>query len=292
MKHMNVHNYLLGEAVRHSTYLTNRVTTRTLAPLTTPSESFKGNKPSVQHLRVFGFICYAKNETPHLRKLDDRAGTLVHLGIKPGTKAYRLYNPTNRKIVISRDIIFDEERGWKWNTNKEETCEPCLITFSAFGDNIGDTSDGNEIEDCGELEEVAGDEEEQEETEEPVLRRSTRQSTKPANLDDYVLLSEMLETERILLYINEEPWDWSEAKDKKVWRDACEEDIVSIKKNKTWTLVDLPDGCKAIGLKWVFKVKRNADGSITKHKTRLVAKGYVQRHGIDFEEVFAPVARI
>lgn len=115
---------------------------------------------------------------------------------------------------------------------------------------------------------------------------------RPAYLEDYVLLSEIAETDRILLLINEEPWDWNEAKEEKVWRDACAEEIASIKKNKTWSLVDLPDGCKAIGLKWVFKVKHNADGSINKYKTRLVAKGYVQRHGIDFEEVFAPVARI
>ena len=63
-------------------------------------------------------------------------------------------------------------------------------------------------------------------------------------------------------------------------------------KNGTWTLEDLPAGVKAIGLKWIFKLKRNSDGSINKHKARLVAKGYVQIHGIDFDEVFAPVAMI
>lgn len=51
-------------------------------------------------------------------------------------------------------------------------------------------------------------------------------------------------------------------------------------------------GAKAIGLKWVFKVKRNSDGSVNKYKARLVAKGYVQRHGIEYDKVFAPVTRI
>ena len=65
-----------------------------------------------------------------------------------------------------------------------------------------------------------------------------------------------------------------------------------LQKNKTWELVDLPEGAKPIGLKWIFKIKRNSDGSINKHKSRLVGKYYIQRHGIDFEEVFAPIAHI
>ncbi|KAG7587705.1 GAG-pre-integrase domain [Arabidopsis suecica] len=125
----------------------------------------------------------------------------------------------------------------------------------------------------------------------PLLRKSGRQVTKPSYLSDYVLMAE-IEGEHLLLMINEEPSDFREANKLQEWRNACEEEIMSIEKNKTWSLVDLPIGCKPIGLKWVFKLKRNSDGSINKHKARLVAKGYVQRHGIDFEEIFAPVARI
>lgn len=59
-----------------------------------------------------------------------------------------------------------------------------------------------------------------------------------------------------------------------------------------WILCDLPIGAKAIGLKWVFMIKLNADGSINKYKAGLVAKGYVQQYGIDCDEVFALVARL
>jgi hypothetical protein len=71
-----------------------------------------------------------------------------------------------------------------------------------------------------------------------------------------------------------------------------DEELVSIRDNNTWKLVDLPNGQKAIGLKWVYKIKKDAEGNLVKHKARLVAKGYVQEQGVDFEEVFAPVARM
>nr|GEX64148.1 ribonuclease H-like domain, reverse transcriptase, RNA-dependent DNA polymerase [Tanacetum cinerariifolium] len=69
-------------------------------------------------------------------------------------------------------------------------------------------------------------------------------------------------------------------------------ELDSINRNNTWKLTTLPKRHKAIGLKWVFKTKRDANGNIVKHTARLVAKGYIQEHGIYFEEVFVPVARM
>ncbi|KAD5317800.1 hypothetical protein E3N88_17746 [Mikania micrantha] len=95
-----------------------------------------------------------------------------------------------------------------------------------------------------------------------------------------------------LLIAEEEPQNYKEAAKDKKWVEAMQAELNSINKNNTWTLTKLPSNHKAIGLKWVFKTKRDANGEIIKHKARLVAKGYVQQHGIDFDEVFAPVARI
>jgi hypothetical protein len=70
------------------------------------------------------------------------------------------------------------------------------------------------------------------------------------------------------------------------------EEIQAIEDNHTWVLTDLPPGRRDIGLKWVFKVKRDEKVSVVKHKARLVVKGYSQQQGVDYEEVFAPVARL
>ena len=112
LKHMEVPNYLWGEAVRHSTYLINRIATKTLT-LQTPYEAFKGRKPNFTHLRVFGCVAYAKTESANLKKLDNRSRTLVHLGTEPGSKAYRLFDPTLQRVVVRRDVIFDEDRAWE-----------------------------------------------------------------------------------------------------------------------------------------------------------------------------------
>ncbi|GKF34092.1 ribonuclease H-like domain, reverse transcriptase, RNA-dependent DNA polymerase [Tanacetum coccineum] len=90
----------------------------------------------------------------------------------------------------------------------------------------------------------------------------------------------------------DEPKNYKEALSDQKWIEAMKVELDSINRNNTWELTTLPKGHKAIGLKWAFKTKKDANGNIIKHKARLVAKGYVQEHGIDFEEVFAPVARM
>src|SRR5690606_27358810 len=76
------------------------------------------------------------------------------------------------------------------------------------------------------------------------------------------------------------------------WQKAMEEEMQSLHSHKTWQLAQLPPGKKAIGCRWLFKVKRNADGTVSRYKARLCAKGFTQKPGVDFHETFAPVARV
>lgn len=110
--------------------------------------------------------------------------------------------------------------------------------------------------------------------------------------DVYNDTEEMNLEEELFLMGVEEPANYREAVKNQNWRRAMEGELESIEKNGTWQLTELPPGHKVIGLKWIFKLKRDVAGKIVKHKARLVAKGYAQEHGIDYEEVYAPVTRL
>ncbi|GJX28504.1 putative ribonuclease H-like domain-containing protein, partial [Tanacetum coccineum] len=88
-----------------------------------------------------------------------------------------------------------------------------------------------------------------------------------------------------------EPTKISQAHDDESWVEAMQEELLQFKIQKVWTLVDLPSGKKAIGTKWVYRNKKDERGIVVRNKARLVAQGYKQEEGIDYDEVFAPVAR-
>ncbi|KAL9271968.1 Retrovirus-related Pol polyprotein from transposon RE1-like protein [Drosera capensis] len=92
--------------------------------------------------------------------------------------------------------------------------------------------------------------------------------------------------------LNAENISFEEAMRDEKWQGAMNVEFQLIERNKTWELTNLPKGGQAIGVKWVFKKKLNAKGEIERYKARLVAKGYKQKAGIDYDEVFALVARM
>jgi hypothetical protein len=88
----------------------------------------------------------------------------------------------------------------------------------------------------------------------------------------------------------DDPLTFEEAVKEDVWAQAMDEEIRCIERNQTWKLVDVPDDKDVISVKWIYKTKQDAEGKVQKYKARLVARGFTQQPGIDFNETFAPVA--
>ncbi|GJW57488.1 zinc finger, CCHC-type containing protein [Tanacetum coccineum] len=215
-----------------------------------------------------------------LKKLDDRSIPMVYLGIEEGSKACRLYDPKEKRKHVSRDVRFMETKLWDWDNNGKETStqDTFWASFVVEGfDNENPTSVNTENNDNTYQEQ------------EPITDRNSP-ITPPAYT--YNPNSEEEKEATISSPRNSDHrYDDTPKQDEK-WIEAMEIELDSINKNNTWTLTTLPTNQKVIGLKWVFKTKRDAKGKIIKYKALLVAKGYVQEQGIDFDEVFAPVARI
>jgi len=85
----------------------------------TPQEAWSGHKPSVTHLRVFGCVAYAKIPDARRTKLDDKSEKCIFVGYSERKMGYKLYNPITKKVIMSRDVIFEEDKTWQWKDDQE-----------------------------------------------------------------------------------------------------------------------------------------------------------------------------
>ena len=252
----------------------------------TPYEKWNKRKPNVSHLRVFGSVVFVKT-TGRLSKLEDRSKCMVFLGYEAGSKAYRCLDPVTFKIHISRDVIFDEKKIFKISEEgklgKLSLCSSNVLKITGLKDGERASSEEQD-EQLVENEPSEGNFGQAENSEE---ENSLRYRSIQSIYDDTNLVCS-----EFSLLLTEEPSSYSSAVKQEVWKEAMEEEISAIFKNKTWTVVKPHGNIKPIGVKWVFRVKKDSEGRILRHKARLVVKGYAQREGMDFGEIFSPVARM
>lgn len=103
-----------GEAINTAVYLLHMVPTSSVVGMT-PYEAWYGRKPSVDHLRTFRCMAHVKTVSDHNSKLADQSTPMIMTGYEEGSKAYRLCNPYTNKVVVTRDVVFEEERSWNWD---------------------------------------------------------------------------------------------------------------------------------------------------------------------------------
>jgi hypothetical protein len=300
-----------GEAIMTAAYLRNRSPTAALGGKMTPWEVFTSQKPDLSHLRTFGCVAYAHIPQQQRHKLEQKALKCIMVGYSTESKAYRLWNPANKRIFVSRDVIFDEDKVWKdWNPAEEpekhsETIqlpiggEPSFLepqeVQEGLGPNEGQLDAQEELPGLVEDSDDDGDFQDAEQS--PARPKRTRKppgewwkinSRLTAKSAFYALAGNAADS------VGEEPLSLKEAQqrsDAEHWKKAVQVEYDALIKNNTWDLVPLPAGRKTVGSKWVFKLKLKPDGSIERYKARLVAKGYSQVEGLDYSETFAPVAK-
>ena len=294
LKEKQMPSYFWGQAVRHSVYVLDRLPTRALGG-GTPYEVWSGKKPDLGHIRVFGCVAHMKIPSVHITKLDIRSKVVVYLGKEPGTKAHRLYNPKEKMIHVSRDVVFEENKSWPCEEQSNgDTATSVAGLFSVSGRHsetrIQDSSLDESIMPAMPASLTSSSQSYEENTAE------SGENTEPRRfrpLSEVYNNTEEVEMPDELMYLGvDEPATFKLAVKNRAWQEAMNTEINAIERNGTWQLMELATGHKAIGLKWVYKLKKNTDGDVIKHKSRLVAKGYVQKQGINFTEVFAPVTRL
>ena len=212
-------------------------------------------------------------------KLQPKSKKYIFVGYDGDSNNYRLFDPETRKIKISRDVIFNEDFdnskprenivGIKLN-NEEDTIREHLVEEEEHQD-----VEDNLENDFHQVEEIH-----EEETQTRKLR--PRQNLKQP--DRYC--ANLVEIDEPETY--EEAVKSPQAKE---WISAINEELTALKNNNTWELQELPIDKKAIGFKWVFKIKRDTKGNINRYKARLCAKGFSQIAGSDYFETFSPTIR-
>ncbi|KAK8923657.1 hypothetical protein KSP39_PZI019078 [Platanthera zijinensis] len=325
---MHLPKYYWGDAVLTAAYLINRMPTPVLGN-DTPLGALHLT-PSTLPPKVFGCVCFVHIHHPRPSKLDPRALRCVFIGYSATQKGYKCFHPPTRKVFVSMDVTFHEDESYYAPTADTTSAPPPTTPSpttplpvpppyypSLQGESLprevssyvppppicpgvpslqvysrrskGPSTQDHAIRPDQSLDPESGS------PDAPIaLRKGIRSCTKHplSNYVSYDSFSTAYKTFISSLASITIPSSWQEAIGIPEWKGAMLEEMMALEKNHTWDLVQLPFGKKTVGCKWVFTVKQNPQGVIERCKARLVARGYTQTFGVDYQETFAPVAKM
>ena len=317
-----------GHALETAAFTLNRTPSKAVEK--TPYELWTGKVPKLSFLRIWGCEAYVKRLLSD--KLSPKSDKCFFVGYPKETKGYYFYNRNENKVFVARDGVFlekdfiskktsgssiyleeirEEQQTEVDKTTLETRSQGYLLPIKPLvsEEEVVPQSHDSPLTNNIVMEELHSTQEPPivplesnscensqivEKNISPVaqpVRRSSRPTRPPKRFVE-VLLTENSE---IMILESEEPTSYTQAltsPNSEKWLGAMKSEMESMSENQVWTLVDLPDGVKPIGSKWVFKVKTDKDENVTIFKARLVAKGFKQIHGIDYDETFSPVAML
>ncbi|KAL6328709.1 hypothetical protein AAG906_003395 [Vitis piasezkii] len=277
-----------GEAALHAVHAINRIPSAVIHNQT-PYERLFGSPPVYHHLRSFGSACFVLLQSHEHNKLEPRSRLYCFLGYGETQKGYRCYDPVSHRLRVSRNVVFWEHRLFVELSHFRSSLTNSSVLeifpdeyFYASPRQVADEQIDDELPhfETGSPAPTLPEDPPQD----IPPRHSTRVRSIPPHLLDYHCYT--------ALATLHEPQTYREASTDPLWQIAMKEELDALTKNHTWDLVPLPPGQSVVGCKWIYKIKTRSDGSVERYKARLVAKGFTQEYGIDYEETFAPVARI
>lgn len=282
--------FLWAEAVATAVYLRNR--SRVSGIEKTPYEMWHNKKPDVSGIRIFGSKAMMLIPKEKRQKWDKKSRKMVLIGFSDNIKGYRLYDTIEKKIITSRDVVIEETV----NDCKQTLYEPqeSADLVGAKVDQPGNFFDQNStdyesFDSTSDEEFVIDAPEELLQTQEHTEIRKSQRAAKPKQFEDYITYACIQE-----ISTNGDPVNVEDAMsrdDADLWKKAMSEEIMCFETNDAWELTDnVPNSSTVVPCKWVFKKKTSESGEV-KYRARLVAKGCVQKAGVDYDDVFSPVVR-
>jgi len=263
----------------------------------TPEEAFSDKRPDVGHFRIFSSSEYCHGTKDAWKKLELTTELGIFLGYTDTSHNYRVYLPTSWRIVVHRDLKFDEQKAMRVSLERElqlhameeqlvpKEEEPQTGEEQPHAEVLGvEASTQAESSIDGwkctrEADRLLKDA--RDNVGEPSSQH--RQRSSPERYTRYMALTGE--------YVGTKPSSFEEAVQQSIWVEAMVEEYDSIVHNSVWDMVSRPENKSVVSSCWLYKVKQAADGSVEKHKERFVARGFSQVEGIDYDETFSPVAR-